>query len=64
MMIVQSRRLTVSKRGAPIVVTVRVPADRNDIPVTVNVMRSNAKTATMTGKVNQAATVSPSVPVS
>ena len=61
-MIVQSRKLTVSKGVVPFAGTVRVPADRNDIPVMVYVMRPNAKTATASGNVNQDVTVSTSVP--
>ena len=57
-MIVPSRKLTVSKGNVPVALTVRAPADRNDIPVMVYAMRPDAKPATATRKVNQDVTVS------
>lgn len=63
-MIVSSRKLSVSKTSVQIAVTVLVPADRGDIPVMVYVSRPKVKTATASGKVNQELTVVTTVPIS
>ena len=62
--IVTSRHLKAARLSVPIAVTMRVPADRGDIPVMVYVEPPKVESATATGKVNQEDPVFTSVPVS